>query len=165
MSSASPAVSIGIDFGTSNTVVAFASSDGHVESLRFEHGGTSISVYASALCFWQDHRGTGLPPRAEGGPWAIERFLDSSDPLRFIQSFKSFAASESFQSTTIFQQRFEFEDLLSAFLRTLMRHAGTGLDLGGARIIIGRPVRFSGANPDDALAMRRYREAFGRLGV
>ncbi|MBL8700707.1 MAG: Hsp70 family protein [Alphaproteobacteria bacterium] len=165
MSSVPPAASIGIDFGTSNTVVALASGDGNVATLRFEHGATPLSVYASALCFWQDHRGTTLPPRAEGGPWAIDRFLDSSDPLRFIQSFKTFAASESFQSTAIFHQRLQFEDLLAAFLRTLTRHAGPGLDLGGARIVIGRPVRFSGANPDDALAMQRYREAFGRLGV
>lgn len=165
MSSVLPAASIGIDFGTSNTVVALASGDGRVATLRFDHAGTPLNVYASALCFWPDHRGAGLPPRAEGGPWAIEHFLDSSDPLRFIQSFKTFAASESFQSTTIFQQRFQFEDLLAAFLRTLTRHAGSDLDLGGARIVIGRPVRFSGATPDDALAMQRYREAFGRLGV
>lgn len=165
MPSVPRAASIGIDFGTSNTVVALASGDGRVETLRFEHAGASLGVYVSALCFWQDERGAGLPPRAEGGPWAIDRFLESSDPLRFIQSFKTFAASESFQSTTIFQQRFQFEDLLAAFLRTLTRHAGAGLDLGGARCVIGRPVRFAGAHPDDALAMRRYREAFGRFGV
>ena len=31
--------------------------------------------------------------------------------------------------------------------------------------MIGRPVRFAGSAPDDALAMRRYRSAFARLGV
>lgn len=165
MSRASNAASIGIDFGTSNTVVALATGDGRVETIRFAHGGDRLGVYASALCFWQEHAGTRLPPRAEGGPWAIERFLDATDPMRFIQSFKTFAASESFQATTIFEQRFQFEDLLAAFLRTLTRHAGDALDLKAARIVIGRPVRFSGASPDDALAMRRYREAFGRFGV
>ena len=165
MPSATPAASIGIDFGTSNTVVALATAAGGVETLCFDHGGASHSVYPSALCFWQERQAAGLPPRAEGGPWAIERFLEGGGPLRFIQSFKSFAASRSFQSTTIFRQRFAFEDLLAAFLRTLARHAGGALDLGAARVSIGRPVRFSGSHPDDALAMQRYRDAFGRLGA
>jgi hypothetical chaperone protein len=165
MSSAPPAVSIGVDFGTSNTVVALATRDGQVKAVRFAHGGTTQSVYASALCFWQERPGSGLPPSAEGGPWAIERVLEGHAVLRFMQSFKSFAASRSFQSTMIFRQRYQFEDLLAAFLRTLARHAGTGFDLAASRVVIGRPVRFAGANPDDALAMQRYRDAFGRLGA
>ena len=165
MSSALPAASIGIDFGTSNTVIAVATGDGRVQSLRFAHGGTSQSAYASALCFREERPGSSLPPNAVGGPWAIERFLEARTALRFIQSFKTFAASRSFQSTIIFRQRFQFEDLLAAFLRTLIRHAGADLDLAGAPVIIGRPVRFSGSNPDDALAMQRYGDAFGRLGV
>lgn len=164
------ALSIGVDFGTSNTVVALATGDGKVEAIRFHHGGVAHSVYASALCFWQDRPGSNLPPSAEGGPWAIERLLEGRTALRFMQSFKTFAASPHFQSTTIFRQRFQFEDLLAAFLRTLMRHAGTGLDrsgldLAGPRVTIGRPVRFAGADPDDTLAMQRYRDAFARLGA
>lgn len=168
------AVSIGVDFGTSNTVVAIATGDGatgdgatgdaRVEAIRFAHGDTAQSVYASALCFWQERPGSNVPPSAEGGPWAIERMLEGRTALRFMQSFKTFAASRSFDSTTIFRQRFQFEDLLAAFLRTLARHAGASLDLAGARVTIGRPVRFAGSDPDEALAMQRYRDAFDRLG-
>ena len=136
-----------------------------MEAIRFEHGGAAQSIYTSALCFWQDRPGSGLPPSAEGGPWAIERLLEGHSALRFMQSFKTFAASRTFQSTTIFRQRYQFEDLLVAFLRTLARHAGAGLDLAAARVTIGRPVRFAGASSDDALAMQRYRDAFGRLGA
>ncbi|MBV8448090.1 MAG: Hsp70 family protein [Hyphomicrobiales bacterium] len=164
MPSAPPAVSIGVDFGTSNTVVAIATDRGKVEAVRFEHGGTRQSVYASALCFWQERQGSGLPS-AEGGAWAIERVLERDAVLRFMQSFKSFAASRAFQSTLILRQRYQFEDLLAAFLRTLTRHAGTDLDLSTSRVMIGRPVRFAGAAPDDALAMQRYRDAFDRLGA
>jgi hypothetical chaperone protein len=165
MSSASPTASIGVDFGTTNTVVAIATDNGHVEAVRFEHGGTTQSVYASALCFWQERPGTGLPPNADGGPWAIERVLEGHAALRFMQSFKTFAASRSFQSTMIFRQRYQFEDLLAAFLRTLARRAGSGFDLATSRVTIGRPVRFAGATPDDALAMQRYRDALTRLGT
>jgi hypothetical chaperone protein len=165
MSRAATAASIGVDFGTSNTVVALATGDGRVEAIGFAHGGETQSVYASALCFWQERAGGGLPTSAEGGPWAIERLAEGRTALRFMQSFKTFAASRAFQSTTIFQQRYQFEDLLVAFLRTLTRHAGAGFDLAASRVIIGRPVRFAGASADDALAMQRYRAAFDRLGA
>lgn len=165
MSSAPPAVSIGVDFGTSNTVVALADGDGRVEAVRFDHGGRTHSVYVSALCFWEERPGAGLHPRAEGGPWAIEQFLEGRTIHRFIQSFKTFAASSAFNTTQIFRQRYKFEDLLAAFLRTLTRHAGEGFDLGAPTIMVGRPVKFAGGNPNDELAMQRYRAAFERLGA
>ncbi|MHC2466875.1 Hsp70 family protein [Bradyrhizobium embrapense] len=165
MTSAPPAVSIGVDFGTSNTVVALSDADGRVEAVRFNHGGRTHSVYVSALCFWEDRPGAGLHPRAEGGPWAIEQFLEGRTIHRFIQSFKTFAASSAFNTTQIFRQRYKFEDLLAAFLRTLTRHAGESFDLGAPTIMVGRPVKFAGGNPNDELAMQRYRAAFERLGA
>ena len=157
--------SIGIDFGTSNTVVAIAGPDGQVEALTFEHGGESLKVYVTALCFWDERHGNGLRTEVEGGPWAIEQFLEGLHAHRFIQSFKTFAASATFKETRIFRERYGFEDLLSAFLRTLARHGGSRLDWGARNVVIGRPVRFAGYNPDDDLAMQRYRAAFGRLGA
>ena len=165
MPSSSPAVSIGVDFGTSNTVVALASPDGQVDAIRFDHGGKNHSVYVSALCFWEDRPGSGLDPRAEGGPWAIEQFLEGRAVHRFIQSFKTFAASNAFNTTQVFRKRYKFEDLLAAFLRTLTRHAGAGFDLTAPTIMVGRPVKFAGGNPDEALAMQRYQSAFARLGA
>ncbi|MBD2745615.1 Hsp70 family protein [Microvirga sp. BT688] len=157
--------SIGIDFGTSNTVVAIASPDGQVEALTFEHGGESLKVYVTALCFWDERHGNGLRTQVEGGPWAIEQFLEGLHAHRFIQSFKTFAASATFKETRIFRERYGFEDLLSAFLRTLVRHGGSRLDWSARNVIIGRPVQFAGYNPNDDLAMQRYRAAFGRLGA
>jgi hypothetical chaperone protein len=157
--------SIGVDFGTSNTVVSLATEDGRVDTVRFAHDGAEATVYPSALCFWQAPSRRGLPPDVEGGPWAFEKLMEHHGALRFLQSFKTLAASRSFQSTAIFGQRFQFEDILAAFLRTLTRHAGASIDLGNARLTIGRPVRFAGGAPDEALAMQRYRDSFARLGV
>lgn len=162
---ASNDLSIGIDFGTSNTVVAIADSRGHVEALTFEHGENALKVYVTALCFWDERHGNGLRTEVEGGPWAIEQFLEGLHAHRFIQSFKTFAGSATFQETRIFRERYRFEDLLSTFLRTLARHGGSRLDWGVRNVVIGRPVQFAGFNPDDDLAMQRYRAAFGKLGA
>jgi hypothetical chaperone protein len=158
-------LSIGIDFGTSNTVVALTDSHGNVEALTFDHRGQDIKVYVTALCFWDERHGNGFRTRVEGGPWAIDQFLEGLDAHRFIQSFKTFAASATFQETRIFRERYRFEDLLSTFLRTLVRHGGSRLDWSAPNILIGRPVQFAGFSPDDALAMQRYRAAFGTLGA
>jgi len=162
-SDASADMSIGIDFGTSNTVVALADREGRVEAIRFDHNGSSHKVFVTALCFWDER--SGRHTRVEGGPWAIEQFLEGRHVHRFIQSFKTFAASSSFQETRIFRERYRFEDLLAAFLRTLKRHAGKGLDFSLPNVVVGRPVRFAGYKPDDALAMSRYQAAFGALGA
>jgi hypothetical chaperone protein len=143
--------------------VALATADGRVDAIRFDHGGQRHSVYVSALCFWEDHPGAGA--QAEGGPWAIEQFLEGRHVHRFIQSFKTFAASASFNSTQVFRQRYRFEDLLAAFLRTLVRHGGDRFGFDAPTIMVGRPVRFAGGNPDEALAMQRYQAAFERLGA
>jgi hypothetical chaperone protein len=158
-------IAIGIDFGTTNTVVALADRDGRVEALRFAHGGTADKVFVTALCFWDERHGNGRRTLVEGGPWAIDRFLEGRDAHRFIQSFKTFAGSATFQETRIFRDRYRFEDLLATFLRTLKRHAGAGLEFAAPNVVVGRPVRFAGYKPDDALAMSRYRSAFGALGA
>jgi hypothetical chaperone protein len=165
MPAASDDLSIGIDFGTSNTVVALADSRGRVEALTFDHRGNDLKVYVTALCFWDERHGNGLRTEVEGGPWAIDQFLEGLTAHRFIQSFKTFAASRSFQETRIFRERYRFEDLLSTFLRTLRRHGGERFDLSARSVVIGRPVQFAGTHPDDDLAMRRYRAAFGKLGA
>ncbi|MEE2850850.1 MAG: Hsp70 family protein, partial [Pseudomonadota bacterium] len=88
------------------------------------------------------------------------------DPLetRFIQSFKTFAASAAFTETRIDNKRYAFEDLLAAFLLRLRHHAGDALTDAPPAVIVGRPVTFAGGNPDETLALSRYQTAFQRLG-
>ncbi len=158
-------LSVGIDFGTTNTVIALADADGRTQVTTFDCADEVSHVFMTALCFWET-RGAGRPKTlVEGGPWAVEQFLAGIGTHRFIQSFKTFAASRAFQETWIFRKRFQFEDLLETFLRNLFGHAG--LKPGGVatKVVVGRPVRFAGQNPDDALAMRRYDQSFARVGI
>ncbi len=158
-------LSIGIDFGTTNTVIAVADEDGRAEAVTFRHGEADLKGFVTALCYWQERAGGRVTTRVEGGPFAMDQLMAGGGPQRFIQSFKTFAASASFQETRIFGRTTRFEDLVVDFIGTASRRAGRPLDLERARVQIGRPVRFAGTNPDEALAMARYRSAFGRLGL
>jgi hypothetical chaperone protein len=154
---------IGIDFGTTNTVVSVIGADGRAHLVSFPHEGEDIVAFRSALSFHADPD----DERArivEAGPWAIEAYAEEPIETRLIQSFKSYAASPLFQETRILGRRFAFEDLLSAFLLRLRAHAGEGLARMPAMAIVGRPVEFAGARPDAALALKRYGAAFARLG-
>ena len=163
MSGVTPAV-LGIDFGTTNTVVAVADPDGQARLVRFAMplGGTA-PAFRSVLSFQEGEEGAGLA--VEAGPWAVEAFLDAPRDTRLIQSFKSFAASPAFSGTSIYGKRFQYADLMWGFLNRMLARAEGGLDLAGARAVAGRPVVFAGAEPDETLAMSRYGAAYARLGV
>jgi hypothetical chaperone protein len=154
---------IGIDFGTTNTVLAVSGGDDDVGFVRFDHRGDSLSSVLSALCFWSEAAPDGRVTHCEAGPWAIDEYLERFGSVRFLQSFKTFAASKAFTQTRIFGAAFQYEDIMAAFLRSVLDHAG--LATGECRIVVGRPVRFAGAAADDALAIARYRKAFEALGI
>ena len=156
---------IGIDFGTTNTVISTLDADGraHLASFETPGGGEPIVAFRSALSFHAPPE----DPRArvvEAGPWAIEAYVEDPLETRFIQSFKSHAASALFQETRVLGRRFTFEDLLSAFLLRLRAHGGDDLAEMPKIAVVGRPVRFAGSSPDPALALSRYQTAFERLG-
>src|SRR3546814_4065693 len=50
------------------------------------------------------------------------------------------------------------------FLRRLAGYAGEAWPSEVSRIVVGRPVRFAGASPDEGLATERYTAALTRLG-
>jgi hypothetical chaperone protein len=63
--------SIGIDFGTTNSVVALLHDDGTVSTARHAAGETFVDVFRSILCFWSEEgRGRRILHHA-AGPEAI----------------------------------------------------------------------------------------------
>lgn len=146
---------LGLDFGTTNTVVALSDDAGATELVSFEGPEVTDAVFRSALCFWEDDRAwNGVA--CEAGPFAIAEFLQSPTDSRFVQSFKTVAANPTFERALIFGKPFRFEDFGRLFLQRLVKHAGGALDARPPRVIIGRPVEYAGARPDPALARRRY---------
>ncbi len=153
-------LSLGLDFGTTNSVAAVA-RDGAADLVTLDGPAGDDPVFRSALCFWEDDARI----ESEAGPWAIREYLDYPQGSRFIQSFKSVAASASFEHATVFERRMRFEDLGRLFVAKMAARAGGALDGSARRVVVGRPVTFAGSRPDEALARTRYDAVFASLGT
>jgi hypothetical chaperone protein len=164
MNGRSPSYSLGIDFGTTNTVLSLATGDGPARLVKFPAPEGELFAFRSCLSFYAP---ADLPNERSisAGPWAIDAYVEDPAETRFIQSFKSFAAQESFTETQILNRRYRFEDLLSTFLLKVRDYAGAELGALPDRVIVGRPVKFVGGSPNEALALSRYETAFHRMGV
>ena len=154
-------LSIGLDFGTTNTVATMVNAGGQVEAVHFTHRDEAFDAFRSVLCFSETDDEAGRRTTVDAGPWAVERFVELAGECRFIQSFKTFAASALFTDTQIYNRRLKFDDLLASFLRQVRSHAGIAFP---KRVVIGRPVSFAGASPDAALARERYEAALRAVG-
>ncbi|MCM2395275.1 Hsp70 family protein [Rhizobium sp. S95] len=155
---------LGLDFGTTNTVMALADADGTTQSVSFTSSAGETDSMRTALSFMKDAQLGARALKVEAGQAAIRQFIDNPGECRFLQSIKTFAASALFQGTIVHARRFQFEDLMEVFLRRLENYAGDGWPSDAKRIVAGRPVHFAGSNPDPQLAMTRYNEALSRFG-
>ena len=147
---------IGIDFGTTNSVVALLHADGSVSTQRYAAG----DVFRSVLCFWTEDTPARRILRHEAGPEAITAYLEDPLDSRLIMSMKTYLAQKSFTETRIFGHPFTLERLIGRFLRALLADTPPA-----PRIIVGRPVRFAGEFIDDALGADRLRGAYGDAGL
>jgi hypothetical chaperone protein len=153
---------VGIDFGTTNSAVAVADEPGRVKLLPLPApGGGVASTWRSILYFESGDR-PGEVLVSAGTP-AMERYAESGGQGRLVQSIKSHLASELFSGTHAMGRYFRIEDLIATFLRKLRQAAGTEL---GRRAVVGRPVRYWGAETgaDEARALERMRGALALAG-
>ncbi|HUJ60247.1 MAG TPA: Hsp70 family protein [Kofleriaceae bacterium] len=143
---------VGIDFGTTNSAVAIADERGAVELVPL--GGEPY--WRSVLYF---EPGGAL----SAGSRAIARYLETEGEGRLVQSIKSHLASAAFSRTSILGRRWQLDDMIAAYLRQL--RAASPVDLG-RRCVIGRPVRYWGAESaeDDARAVERMTSALAKAG-
>lgn len=157
----------GIDFGTTNSSVALVTGNSKVELASFTFAGMETLASRSVLYFEQV-AGPGGIKRTHGlsGPAAIERYLDSDEKGRLIQSLKSHLTSRTLTGTEVFGRRHRLEELISRMLGDLRKHAEKQFEAPIRHAVVGRPVRFVGAesDEDDDFAVARLREAFQIAG-
>lgn len=157
---------VGIDFGTTNSAVAVAEGTGQPSLVSFPSRAGPTETFRSVLYFDPDHRNARGLLEPLVGPRAIECYLDGHGDGRLIQSVKSYVASRSFVATSVFERKYTLEDLVALILRGLREASPQGLLAEGAKVVVGRPVRFAHADTaeDDAFAVARLRRALQTAG-
>jgi len=156
-------MSVGIDFGTTNSVLALTTKAGGTQVAQ--HGPErSSGNYRSILCFLKGGSAPGSRLIVKAGPEAMAAYLDHGSDCRLIQSVKSMVANPNFSQTHIFGRKFTIEDMVAAILNGLRASAERDLPPLGDTATAGRPVRFAGQLADEPLALKRLTDAFGMAG-
>jgi hypothetical chaperone protein len=157
---------IGIDFGTTNSSIAFAGSSAEVQLARFPYLGHTTDAYRSLLYLQQAKEGGAKVLKSWTGPEGIEHYLAADVKGRLIQSLKSFLSSRNLHGTEVFGRRYTIEDLIARILRDLREKAEHQFGIKISSAVVGRPVHFVGAEKqeDDSFAEARLRSAFELAG-
>jgi hypothetical chaperone protein len=152
---------VGVDFGTTNSVIAFADESGGVRTVSWPSASGPTQTFRTALMFWKQGRGLGHV----AGPDALERAVAAEPTERFIQSFKTHLASRVFSEARLFGHKVTIEDMVAIFLRHLFEAQGGTAVADGAFLAAGRPVVFAGERPDEDLAVKRLGDAYAAAGL
>jgi hypothetical chaperone protein len=158
---------VGFDFGTTNSSVAFIGEDSAVQLASYPSVGGPVESFRSVLYLEQFRTEHGQRrTHAFTGPAGIERYLQAEEKGRLVQSLKSHLSSRSLTGTEVFGRRYKLEDLIARMLADLRKHAVRQFERPIRYAMVGRPVRFVGAETaeDDDFAVSRLREAFAAGG-
>jgi hypothetical chaperone protein len=157
---------IGIDFGTTNSSIAYANESGEVVLAQFPYLDEVTASYRSLLYLEQvKERGVNAL-KSWSGPEGIARYLAADHKGRLIQSLKSFLSNRNLSGTEVFGRRYTLEDLIARILRDLREKASARFGVPILKAVVGRPVRFVGAETEeeDRYAEGRLRAAFKMAG-
>jgi hypothetical chaperone protein len=157
---------IGIDFGTTNSSVAVANGGPDVTMARFEHKNGVTEAYRSLLYLEHIKESGRSAIKSWTGPAAIEQYLSAETKGRLIQSLKSYLTSRTLTTTDVFGRRHTLEDLIARILTDLRKQSERQLGIPVRHVMVGRPVRFVGAETDEdnQFALGRLRNAFQVAG-
>jgi hypothetical chaperone protein len=158
------AVSVGIDFGTSNTVIAVVDEERQSSVMQVSSRTGSAAFLPSILCFRPSEHNPRERAHSSAGVDAITDYIGRTGPARLIQSMKSFLGSRSFVDTRIFAHAYTLDELISVLLTHLYESTAAKSVVEQAPLIVGRPIEFAGTSPDDALAQARLMNAFEHAG-
>ena len=152
---------IGLDFGTTNSAIAVADTNRQATLASFADGSATTKNFRSILYFPARERLSQQKSETKAGPDAINEYLEADTKGRLIVSIKSYLASSLFTSTSINGRNYALEDLIAIILRRLRTAVMQQFNTSASQVVLGRPVRFAGAENEEheALALQRLQAA------
>ncbi|MDG5974840.1 molecular chaperone, HSP70 class [Hydrogenophaga taeniospiralis CCUG 15921] len=153
----SPQGTLGIDFGTSNSAMAWADARGTARLIPLE--GEAVSMPTAVFYNAEDHQ-------THFGRDAVAQYLAGTDG-RLMRSLKSLLGSPLLmEKTEVNHQQISFQEIVATFLAALRERAAQALGgVAPTRVVMGRPVHFVDDDPErDALAQRSLLEAAQSVG-
>jgi hypothetical chaperone protein len=139
-----------IDFGTSNSLLNYVSSEGVVQSIPLEADGGNI---LRSLLF------TPQKNKWYFGEEAIEQYIEHDGEGRFFRSLKKFLPEANYSGTEVHNKKMKITALIATFLREMRERADKVTGKKIEKVIMGRPALYSLKLEDDKLAEERMREA------
>ena len=152
----SPAGTLGIDFGTSNSAMAWRGPQGSARLVALE--GDALAMPTAVFYNAEDNS-------THFGRDAIRHYLEGTEG-RLMRSLKSLLGSPLLLETTqIGHQHISFQDIIATFLATLRERATQSLGHAPRRVVMGRPVHFVDDDAErDAQAEASLRQAVLSVG-
>ncbi len=145
----------GIDFGTTNSAIAFLNSNG-VDFVT--HGNDQKKIIPSVLFFPEGRKECYL------GEEALSKYFGESMDGRLMQSIKSTLPLKWLQGTQINGKFRRIEDLVALILADLKRKADIQTGENVKKAVIGRPAVFSEDDEKEECAKTRLLLAAQKAG-
>jgi hypothetical chaperone protein len=147
---------LGIDFGTSNSAMAWADAQDKAHLIELE--GEAVSMPTAVFYNAEDHR-------THFGRDAVAQYLSGTEG-RLMRSLKSLLGSPLLmEKTEVNGQQLSFLDIVATFLDALRERAAHALGEAPTRVVMGRPVHFVDDDPErDALAQASLLQAAQSVG-
>ncbi|MDO4593522.1 MAG: Hsp70 family protein [Comamonadaceae bacterium] len=151
-----PHTTLGIDFGTSNSAMAWR-TQGQIAQLVPLEG--KAAAMPTALFFNYEDRSTHY------GRDAMQQYL-AGEEGRLMRSLKSLLGSSLLQDkTAVHGKLVSYQDIIAMFLQHLAQQAQQHMGGLPERVVLGRPVHFVDGNPArDALAQSSLEAAAHTAG-
>ena len=147
---------LGIDFGTSNSAMAWADAHGVARLIPLE--GDAVSM-PTAVFYNAEDRSTHF------GRDAVAQYLSGTEG-RLMRSLKSLLGSPLLLETTVINhQQVSFQDIVATYLAALRDRAAATLGHAPRQVVMGRPVFFVDGDPQrDAQAQQSLLDAALAVG-
>jgi hypothetical chaperone protein len=124
---------LGIDFGTSNSAIAWRPNHGIAQLIPLE--GDALAM-PTAVFYNAEENSTHF------GRDAIAHYLEGTEG-RLMRSLKNLLGSPLLMETTVINnQLVNFSDIITTFLATLRERATRHIGTAPTRVVMGRPVHF-----------------------